>query len=104
MTFQYKNPAWYNPPGEIEVIKAEYYFCGCTGEKIFMVKYADTGHYNHNEKIRRFFEENARFPLDLSVYRYSHCTEDDKIFIKMLNLKDNQLEYEVIFPECLRRN
>ena len=103
LTFKYKNPALHNPVDEVEVIKAEYTFCDRTGDKIFEVSYIDTGHYNQNEKIRRYFEENACVPLDFSVYRFSNCTEYDKILIKMLNLKDNQLEYQIIFPDCLKR-
>jgi hypothetical protein len=104
LTFKYKNPAWYNPTSEIEVIKAEYTFSGRTGDKIFEVRYIDTGHFNQNRKIRRFFEENDRFPLNLSVYRFSDCKENDKIFMNMLKLKDNQLEYQLIFPKCLKRS
>jgi hypothetical protein len=104
-TFKYKNPAWYNPTGEVEVIKAEYTYSGRTGDKIFEVRYIDTDHYYQNERKRRiFFDENDRVPLDLSVYRFSNCTENHKISMKMLQLKDNQLEYQLIFPECLKRN
>jgi|WetSurSiteA1Bulk_404760.scaffolds.fasta_scaffold80785_1 hypothetical protein len=102
LTFKYKNPAWYNPTCEIEVIKAEYTFSGCTGDNIFEIRYIDTGLYSQNEKIRQFFEENDRVPLDLSVYSFLNCTENDRIFMKMLKLKDNHLEYQIIFPKCLK--
>lgn len=102
VTLKYRNPTGYTPTYEVEVLKASYTFLGRTGDKTFEVRFIDTGYDVKNEKISMFFEENELVPLDLKVELASSCTKTDKIYMKMFKLKGNQLEYQIILPDCLK--
>jgi len=54
------------------------------------------------KRINLFFEENSLFPLSF-VRLYSGCSNDEKVFLKMIKLQGNQLEYQIILPRCLKR-
>jgi hypothetical protein len=59
-------------------------------------------HERMREKINLFFEENGLCPLSF-VMLYSGCSKDEKVFLKMIKLQGNQLEYQIILPNCLKR-
>ena len=89
----------------------DFTFVGRTGDKTFEIIYKITEmrpagpkllHERKREKINLFFEENGLCPLSF-VRLYSGCSNDEKVFLKMIKLQGNQFEYQIILPSCLKR-
>ncbi len=83
----------------------EYRFLGRTGDKTFEIEKISKAIASpkKRENINMYFDESN--PSLLLFYEYlldTGCTENDKIYLKMVNLKGNQLEYQIILPNCLR--
>jgi hypothetical protein len=79
----------------------QYKYSGRTGEKTFEISLVEnfTG---KKEKISMYFDETNLFPLEF-IRGYVNCSKDDKVFLKMIKLQGNQLEFQIILPDCLSR-
>jgi hypothetical protein len=88
----------------------DFMFSGRTGDKTFEIIYTSSDlrpstrpiNERKREKINLFFEENSLCPLSF-MSLYSGCSKDEKLFLKMIKLQGNQLEYQIILPNCLKR-
>jgi len=80
----------------------QYKFLGRTGEKNFEISRVEKIMVlkETSEKINMYFDETHLFPLRFSPM-YVNCSKDDKAFLKMIKLQGNQLEYQIILPNCL---
>lgn len=88
-----------------------YIYMGRTGEKTFELQYRPEGIFmtpdnfasirEHPAKINLYFTENDLYPL--KIKQAGLCTKDDKVYLKMLKLKGNQLEYQIVLPDCLKK-
>lgn len=82
----------------------KYVFTGRTGNKTFeitrffpiMLRKEET----KTLKINLYFEENSLCPLEIFPI-HSGCSKNDKVFLKMIKLQGNQLEYQIMLPDCL---
>ena len=83
----------------------EYIYLGRTGEKTFEIQHIIIDFVKEiekKEKISMYFVKGDLYPL--KRYRmHSSCSNEDNIFLKMVNLKGNQLEYQIILPDCLKK-
>lgn len=86
-----------------------YRFTGRTGEKTFELE-AKTGVIGNKEEepsrmIKVYFDSTQELPLVFTPGRMlqvgTNCTEDDYIRLKMLKLQGNQLQYELVLPQCV---
>ncbi len=85
-------------------------YSGRTGDKTFEILYTSSDirpstppiRETKREKINLFFEENSVCPLSF-MSLYSGCSNDEKVVLKMIKLQGNQLEYQIILPNCLKR-
>lgn len=86
-----------------------YRFVGRTGENTFEVKYS---HYNRtgskfmqdteDEKILKlYFEKNLEANLNIIPLDSSCIANPVYAKLKMLELKGNQLKFQIILPDCL---
>jgi hypothetical protein len=88
----------------------DFVYSGRTGDKTFEITYTSSDlrpsippiRERKREKINLFFEENSLCPLSF-LSLYSGCSKDEKLFLKMIKLQGNQLEYQIILPNCLKR-
>jgi len=96
----------------------KYVFLGRTGDKTFEIEYtfskssaaippfSKKENSNDVKKMNMFFEEGGFFELkDLFFVPKDYgtrCTTDDKLFLKMISLKGNELQYQIILPDCLK--
>jgi len=81
----------------------QYQFIGRTGTDTFEMKHNYGRMQMKNEEtLKMFFEKDSTFPLEF-WFGYTSCN-NEKIELKMLNLQGNQLEYEIILPQCLKDN
>lgn len=84
-----------------------YRFIGRTGEKTFEMRYefaSNTSPIKKDEKINMYFDDNLSH-LSFSPFKgpkYTNCTEEDKVFLKIVKLEGNQLECQIILPNCLK--
>jgi hypothetical protein len=89
---------------------AQFLYSGRTGDKTFEIIYslfqilpsAKPIRELKKEKLNLFFEENSLCPLSF-MNVYSGCSRDEKTFLKMIKLQGNQLEFQIILPNCLKR-
>jgi hypothetical protein len=84
----------------------DYLFTGRTGEKTFEIQYkckTSSTRYD-DKKINMYLDDNlyhlSFFPFSGPIY--SNCTKDDKVYLKKIQLQGNQLEYQIILPDCLK--
>jgi len=57
-----------------------------------------------DEKINMYLDDNL-YHLSFSPFKsitHTNCTSEDKVFLKMIKLQGNQLEYQTILPDCLK--
>lgn len=88
----------------------DFRYSGRTGDKTFEIIYTSSDirpstqpiRERKKEKINLFFEKNGLCPLSF-VSLHSGCSKDEKVFLKMIKLQGNQLEYQIILPNCLKR-
>jgi hypothetical protein len=83
----------------------DFTYSGRTGDKTFEIIYKTSDlnlREKEREKINLFFEENGSCPLPF-VSLFSGCSVNEKILLKMIRLQGNQLEYQIILPNCLKR-
>ena len=88
----------------------DFTYSGRTGDKTFEVIYKSSDiipdqfstREKNREKINLFFEENGLCSLSFSSV-FSGCSIDEKVLLKMVKLQGNQLEYQIILPNCLKR-
>ena len=88
----------------------EFLYSGRTGDKTFEIIYslfqiipsAKPIREIKREKLNLFFEESSLCPLSFINF-LSGCSEDEKTFLKMIKLQGNQLEFQIILPNCLKR-
>lgn len=88
-----------------------YVFLGRTGEKTFEVQYRPEGLFTkpdnfssmreHPAKINLYFTDNELYPLKINYVK--PCTKEDKVYLKMLSLKGNGFDYQIILPDCLKK-
>jgi hypothetical protein len=91
-------------------ILEDFIYSGRTGDKTFEIIYKGSDIRprtppileKRREKINLFFEENSVCPLSF-IALYSGCPKTEKVFLKMIKLQGNQLEYQIILPNCLKR-
>jgi hypothetical protein len=99
-----------SPGGES---REQYFFVGQTGEKSLEMSRtydgaAISGHANirrgnpMEEKIIVDLSGGESHPLPLSRLSLPSCTPVDRIVLKVISLKDGQLEYRVMLPDCFR--
>jgi hypothetical protein len=83
----------------------DFTYSGRTGDKTFEVIYKSSDldlREKNREKINLFFEENGSCPLSF-LSLFSGCSTNEKVLLKMIKLQGNQLEYQIILPNCLKR-
>ena len=90
----------------------DFTYSGRTGDKTFEIIYKgsdldllEKGRENiekRREKINLFFEENGSCPLSF-LSMFSGCSTNEKVLLKMIKLQGNQLEYQIILPNCLKK-
>src|SRR5574341_707919 len=84
-----------------------YHFIGRTGEKTFEMQYKFTSNISpikEDEKINMYLDDNL-YHLSFSPFKLltdTNCTEEDKVFLNINKLQGNQLEYQIILPDCLK--
>lgn len=83
----------------------EFKFLGRTGENTFDLEktFNIVGGKWETKKLSIYLDKNTPLILDMHTHRlYTGCNKDDKIFLKMVNLKSNELEYQIVLPDCLK--
>ena len=92
----------------------KYTFAGRTGEKTFdlMKTEGRIGNLQRNKqeerKISVYFDSGTPLPLGLNVEYSAYtidggCAKDDLPKLKMIKLTGNELEVQVLLPECLKK-
>ncbi len=91
-------------------VSNKYIFKGRTGESTFEIRYIPDGvmtHFDMNENrevpadMKLFFERDSIVPLKISIG--DPCKAERKVYLKMIALSGNRLEYQIILPECLKK-
>lgn len=103
----------------------KYVFKGRTGDKTFEIEFTyeedkdssmkkferEAGIKNKSkvQKLNMFFEKDSLYELkEINFLTWTHgvrCPEDaKKVFLKMLELKGNQLIYQIIIPDCVTKD
>jgi hypothetical protein len=84
----------------------DFTYSGRTGDKTFGIIYKASDlqdlREENREKMNLFFEESGLCPLSFPMV-FSGCSTDEKVLLKMIKLQGNQLEYQIILPNCLKR-
>jgi hypothetical protein len=81
----------------------QYKFLGRTGEKTFEILSIEQGPGGvkaSREKLNIYFDDTVSYPLRF-ISINTNCSLEDKILLKMIKLQGNQLEYQIILPNCL---
>lgn len=100
------------------IFARKYVFLGRTGDKTYEIQFISSTkaaaippfskEENKDEftKMNMFFDKDSLFELKGLFFipkNYGKgCTADDKLYLKMLSLKGNELQYQIILPECLK--
>lgn len=85
----------------------EYRFLGRTGEKTFDLGYKSNGNgvaAESDSKLSVYFnkKEPLKIPLDFIAAYSPGCKTTDFLLLKMINLKGNSLDFQLILPSCLK--
>lgn len=82
----------------------QYKFLGRTGEKTFEIEKSEKMYRKGViiKKLNIYFDKQGGL-IELNIFSpvYTGCTENDKIYLKMINLQGNELQYQTILPKCL---
>ena len=99
-TYSDQNKKYPNDPRCFSYV--EYKFSGRTGEKTFEISRAEKIVQSRptTEKISMYFDEANLYPLQITPI-YVNCSKDEGVFLKMVTMQGNQLEYRIILPDCL---
>jgi hypothetical protein len=86
-----------------------YYFVTRSGEKSFDLRHTYgtfmgmRGGRPPEEKITiHLREESETYPLPMGTLSFPGCPPDERAQLKILELKVNQLSYQIILPQCLK--
>ncbi|MBI5043197.1 MAG: hypothetical protein HZC10_05080 [Nitrospirae bacterium] len=82
----------------------QYKFIGRTGEKTFEIMAIEKGPglrlKETREKINMYFDDTAPYSLKFMSMN-TKCDQKDRVLLKMIKLSGNQLEFQLILPDCL---
>jgi hypothetical protein len=96
----------------------KYKFLGRTGDKTFEVEYTSEtettktmfskgGKEVVTTKMNMFLDSSELFHLKnldpLLTFNGFPCSAGDKVYLKMIGLKGNSLEAQIIIPDCLKK-
>jgi hypothetical protein len=93
-------------------IANQYIFKGRTGDNTFEIKYIPSGVMTQSRymtssedlelpaEMKLFFERDSVLPLKITIG--DPCKTERKVYLKLITLKGNGLEYQIILPECLK--
>lgn len=92
--------------------RERYVFAGLSGDKTVeiahsagratMVMFSVKKDKPSEEKISLAFSENSTHPLPMTHLSFPNCPRKETAMLKMISLKDNQLEHQIILPACLK--
>lgn len=92
--------------------RERYVFVGRSGEKTLeishssgratMVMFSVKKDKPLEEKISIVFAENSTHSLPMTHLSFPNCPRKETAHLKIISLKDNQLEHQIILPDCLK--
>ena len=92
-------------PDSINYI-GEYKYIGKKGENTFELEYSERGtivEKENKEIMKIFFFENRAVNLYNFRSIYTNCGVEDKVYLQMEAMEDDNLEYQIILPPCLEK-
>jgi hypothetical protein len=54
------------------------------------------------DRISIAFAEYSVHPLPMKHLNFPNCTRKDTAMLKLISLRDNQLEHQIVLPQCLK--
>jgi hypothetical protein len=54
------------------------------------------------EKLSVVFEEEGVYPLPMKSLTFPNCTRKETALLKLISLKGDLLEHQIVLPDCLR--
>lgn len=93
--------------GEVSTIIKSHSYFGRTGEKTFDIEHASISSFRSKREEKReiyhyYFTPNDTVVLTF-VSGFKKCTKNDYVYLKMLELKNNSLKYQIILPACAKQ-
>ena len=87
----------------------EYGYKGRTGEKTFTIERSETDTLSKPRKEKKeiysvYFTPNDYLYLFHTIpFKEQGCRENDNIYLKMFRLSGNQLTFQIILPDCMKK-
>ena len=86
-----------------------YIFAGRVGDRNFELEYKPGGLGTNPTlrptKLNVYYTKGGTFSLKISTTKCGSEQEEDleRVYLKMINLSGNKLEYQIILPECIKQ-